>query len=101
MKIPEIVGSYVDGTEQEIATNRSLLQTVANAFTRSGKVKRPLNQQLSDGPPIASQAPSSSDAASGADPLADSVSQDLSYARRLSAYSYSNPHKKCDSGRGI
>src|ERR1051326_4151543 len=56
MKIAEIVGSYAD-SEQQIASNDSLFQTIANAFTRSGKVKRPLNQQLPDGQPIGPQIP--------------------------------------------
>jgi len=74
MKIAEIVGSYADGSERQIAINNNLFQTIANAFTRSGKVKRPLNQQLPDGQPIASRIPFSSDAASDEDPAANAVS---------------------------
>jgi hypothetical protein len=74
MKIAEIVGLYADGAEQEIAPDNSLLHTIANAFTRSGKVKRPLNQQLSAGQPIASQAPFLSVAVSDEHPVGDAVS---------------------------
>ena len=48
MKIADIIGSDADAAEQEIAPDNSLLQAIANAFTRSGKVKRPVNQ-LPDG----------------------------------------------------
>jgi hypothetical protein len=61
MKIEEIIGPCTDLEEPDVAPS-SLLQTIANAFTRSGKVKRPLNQQLPDGQPIASQVPFSSQA---------------------------------------
>jgi len=74
MKIAEILGSYADVTEHEITYDNGLLKTIANAFTRSGKVKRPLNQQLPDGQPIASRIPFSSDAASDEDPAANAVS---------------------------
>ena len=73
MKITEIVGSYAD-QEKSVAPDSSLLQTIANAFTRSGKVKRPLNQQLPDGQPLAGHIPFSSFAASDEDPAADAVS---------------------------
>jgi hypothetical protein len=49
MKIAEILGSDADREEADI----SLLQTIANAFTQTGKVKRPLNQQPSVGQPLA------------------------------------------------
>jgi hypothetical protein len=73
MKIAEIVGSYAD-SEQQIASNDSLFQTIANAFTRSGKVKRPLNQRVPYGQPIASHAPFASVAAPDEDPVAHAVS---------------------------
>jgi hypothetical protein len=70
MKIAEIVGSYADREEPD----SSLLQNIANAFTRTGKVKRPLNQQASDGQPFAGYIPFSSFAASDEDPAADAAS---------------------------
>jgi len=73
MKIAEIVGSYADGSERQIAINNNLFQTIANAFTRSGKVKRPLNQQLPDGQPIAPQIPVSPQATSDENPAAGAV----------------------------
>jgi hypothetical protein len=74
MKIAEIIGSYADREQPEIAPDGSLFQTIANAFTRSGKVKRPLNQQPSDGQPLAGHIPFSSFAASDDDPGADAAS---------------------------
>ena len=74
MKIAELVGYYTDREEPDIGPDSSLLQTVANAFTRSGKVKRPLNQQPSDGQPLAGHIPFSSFAASDEDPGADAAS---------------------------
>jgi hypothetical protein len=74
MRIAEIVGSYADPEEPKIGPDSSLLQTVANAFTRSGKVKRPLNQQPSDGQPIAHHIPCSTHTASDEDPVGDAVS---------------------------
>ena len=74
MKIAEIVGSYADWKEPEIAPDSSLFQTIANAFTRSGKVKRPLDQQLSDGQPNAAHIPFLHHEASDDDPAADAVS---------------------------
>ncbi len=74
MKIAEIIGSYADREQPEIAPDGSLFQTIANAFTRSGKVKRPLNQQPSDGQPLAGHIPFSSFAASDEDPGADAAS---------------------------
>jgi hypothetical protein len=74
MKIAEILGSYADREEPDMGPDSSLLQTIANAFTRSGKVKRPLNKQPSDGQPLAGQIPISSFAASDEDPAADAVS---------------------------
>ena len=53
MKISEILGSYADREEPDMGPDSSLLQTIANAFTRTGKVKRPLNQQPSVGQPLA------------------------------------------------
>ena len=70
MKITEIVGSYADPEEPD----SSLLQNIASAFTRSGKVKRPLDQQLPDGQPIAGYIPFSSRAASDEDPAVDAIS---------------------------
>lgn len=89
MKIAEIVGSYADRDEPEAAPDSSLLQTVANAFTRSGKVKRPVNQ-LPDGQPTAAQITFSSAAGSHGDPVGDVVSNtstsiDLSNATHGSA----------------
>ena len=74
MKIAEIIGSYADREQPEIAPDGNLFQTIANAFTRSGKVKRPLNQQPSDGQPLAGHIPFSSFAASDEDPGADAAS---------------------------
>ena len=71
MKIAEIVGSYADREEPGMGPDSSLLQTMANAFTRSGKVKRPLNQQPSAGQPLAGHIPFTSFAASDEDPAAD------------------------------
>jgi len=74
MRITEIVGSYADREEPEMAWDSSLLRTVANAFTRTGKVKGPLDQQLADGRPSAAHLPFSSQAASDEDPTADATS---------------------------
>lgn len=71
MKITEIVGSYADREAEEIAPDSSVLQTIANAFTRSGKVKRPLNQQPSGDLPSAGFIPFSSLPVSDDDPVAD------------------------------
>jgi hypothetical protein len=76
MKIAEIVGSYADRTEHEITPDNGLLQTIANAFTPSGKVKTPLSQQLPDCQPMPGHIPFSSAAASGAKAGADAVSSD-------------------------
>src|ERR1051326_3644299 len=73
MKIAEVVGSYADPEEPKIAPDSSLLQIVANAFTRSGKVKRPVNQ-LPGGQPTAAQTPFSPAAGSEEDPVGDVVS---------------------------
>jgi hypothetical protein len=91
MKIAEIVGSYADWEEPEIAPDNSLLQTVANALTRSGKVKRPLNQQPSGDLPSADFIPFSSLPVSDDDSVADAVSKDSSYARRVLTYSCGSP----------
>ena len=72
MKITEIVGSHADQEASELAPDSSLLQTVANAFTRSGKVKRPVNQP--DGQSTAAQPPFLSAAGSDEDPVGDVVS---------------------------
>jgi hypothetical protein len=74
MKIAEILGSHADSEEPEIRSDNSLLQTIANTFTRTGKVKRPLNQQPSDGQPLAGHIPFASLAASDEDPAANAVS---------------------------
>lgn len=74
MKIAEIVGSYADREQPEIAPDTSLFQTIAHAFTRSGKVKCPLDQQLSDGQPNALHIPFLPHAASDDDPAADAIS---------------------------
>ena len=74
MKIAEILGSYADREEPDMGPDSSLLQTIANAFTRTGKVKRPLNQQPSHGQPLAGHIPFTSFAASDEDPAADAVS---------------------------
>ena len=73
MKIAEIISSYADREEPDMEPDSSLLQTIANAFTRTGKVKRPLNQQPSDGQPLAGHIPFASLAASVEDPAADAV----------------------------
>ena len=74
MKIAEIISSYADREEPDMEPDSSLLQTIANAFTRTGKVKRPLNQQPSDGQPLAGHIPFASLAASDEDPAANAVS---------------------------
>ena len=74
MKIAEIISSYADREEPDMGPDSSLLQTIANAFTRTGKVKRPLNQQPSDGQPLAGHIPFTSFAASDEDPAAGAVS---------------------------
>jgi hypothetical protein len=94
MKITEIVGSYADEIEQELLPDNGLLQTIANAFTPSGKVKSPLNQQLPFGQPIAGHIPFSSVPALDAEPAVDAVSKDSSYAPRLSTDSCSSSPQK-------
>lgn len=74
MRITEIVGSYIDREDPKMASDSSLLRAVANAFTRTGKVKGPLDQQLADDRPIATHLPFSSQAASDEDPTADATS---------------------------
>ena len=93
MKIAEIVGSYADQEASELAPDSSLFRAIANAFTRSGKVKRPLNQQLSDGQPKAARIPFAPHAASDEDPAGDAVSEASSYIRRVSTQSCSSPQK--------
>ena len=73
MKIADIIGSDADGAGQEIAPDNSLLQAIANAFTRSGKVKLPVNQ-LPDGQSTAAQTPFLSAAGSDEDPVGDGLS---------------------------
>lgn len=73
MKIAEIVGSYAD-QKASVAPDSSLLQTIANAFTRSGKVKRPLNQQLGGDGQVAAHLPFPSHAAADEDSAPDAVS---------------------------
>ena len=74
MKIAEIISSYADREEPDMEPDSSLLQTIANAFTRTGKVKRPLNQQPSHGQPLAGHIPFTSFAVSDEDPAANAVS---------------------------
>jgi len=74
MKIAEIISSYADREEPDMEPDSSLLQTIANAFTRTGKVKRPLDQQASDGQSLAGRFPFTSFAASDEDPEPDAVS---------------------------
>ena len=90
MRIAEIVGSYADGAQQEIAPDSNLLQTVANAFTRSGKVKRPVNQ-LPDGQSTAAQTPFSSAAGSDEDPVGDVVSNTRTDASPIAATQLLDP----------
>ena len=93
MKIAEIVGSYADEAEQQIAPDDSLLQTIANAFTRSGKVKRPLNQRVPYGQPIASHAPFASVAAPDEDPVAHAVSNIRSDAPPIPTHKSIGPRR--------
>jgi len=93
MKVREIVGPCANRQQSELATDSSLLQAIANAFTRSGRVKRPLNQQQSDGQPIAAHIPFSPHAASDEDPAADAVSNASTDAPTVPTTQIRNPHR--------
>src|SRR5207248_9801241 len=63
MKIAEIVGSVVVQPPEEVPVS-SFPQRIANAFTRSGRVKRPLDLQVLGSQSMPNLEPSSSIAAS-------------------------------------
>src|SRR5438046_1957895 len=48
MKIAEVLGSFVDQDQEGVAPVGNLMPRIANAFTRSGQVKLPLNLQSLD-----------------------------------------------------
>jgi hypothetical protein len=58
MRISEIVGLYTNQEETELVPVSGALQGIANAFTRSGKVKRPLDLQQSNNQPTPTFTPS-------------------------------------------
>jgi len=58
MKIAEIIGSVAD-QEPEAAPVNSFMQRIANAFTASGRVKRPLGFQGSEEPATTAVVPHS------------------------------------------
>src|SRR5438874_10212705 len=45
MKIAEVIGSFADQNQGDVAPSGNLMPRIANAFTRSGQVKLPLNLQ--------------------------------------------------------
>src|SRR5438067_13735707 len=45
MKIAEVIGSFADQDQEAVAPVGNLMPSIANAFTRSGQVKLPLNLQ--------------------------------------------------------
>ena len=56
MKIAEVIGSVTD-QELEAARARSFMQRIANAFTGSGRVKRPFEFQGLGTEPTATEPP--------------------------------------------
>src|SRR5436190_20301180 len=48
MKITEVIGSFADQDQGGAAPVGNLMPRIANAFTRSGQVKLPLNLQALD-----------------------------------------------------
>src|SRR5438874_10427479 len=48
MKIAEVIGSFADQNQGDVAPSGNLMPRIANAFTRSGQVKLPLNIQSLD-----------------------------------------------------
>src|SRR5438874_8853026 len=48
MKIAEVIGSFADQNQGDVAPSGNLMPRIANAFTRSGQVKLPLNLQSLD-----------------------------------------------------
>ena len=48
MKIAEVTGSFADQDQECVAPVGNLMPRIANAFTRSGQVKLPLNLQSLD-----------------------------------------------------
>src|SRR5947207_15488182 len=48
MKITEIIGSFADQNQEDVAPVGNLMPRIANAFTRSGQVKLPLDFQALD-----------------------------------------------------
>src|SRR5438067_11634061 len=48
MKIAEVIGSFADQDQKAVAPVGNLMPRIANAFTRSGQVKLPLNLQSLD-----------------------------------------------------
>jgi hypothetical protein len=49
MKITEVIGSVADQNREGVAPVGDLMQRIANAFTQSGQVKRPLEFLPLDG----------------------------------------------------
>jgi|SRR5436305_11307783 len=49
MKITEVIGSFPDRDQEAVAPLGNLMQHIANQFTRTGQVKRPLDFQSLDG----------------------------------------------------
>ena len=45
MKIREVIGSVADRDQEAVAPFGNLMQRIANQFTRTGQVKRPLDLQ--------------------------------------------------------
>src|SRR5205823_12998913 len=45
MKITEVIESFADQNQEDVAPDGNLMPRIANAFTRSGQVKLPLNLQ--------------------------------------------------------
>src|SRR5947208_15450059 len=48
MKIAEVIGSFADQDQEGVAPVGNWMRRIANAFTRGGQVKLPLNLQSLD-----------------------------------------------------
>src|SRR5947209_20617527 len=70
MKIVEVIGSFADQDQEGIAPVRNLMPRIANAFTRSGQVKLPLNLQSLDAQSATTLPPFSSTSMPGEVPVA-------------------------------
>ena len=57
MKIAEVIGSFADQDQEGVAPVGNLMPRIANAFTRSGQVKLPLNLQSLDAQSATTLAP--------------------------------------------